>query len=81
MKYRKFQTTIQPSGKHLVLQMGWVDSTRLDADMEWEKNRFNHLARTRDNYIRTVEVTDSNIVAVDESGRVRIVHWVDESGS
>lgn len=88
MNYKKTQTTIKPDGRSLrPLELGWVASTRLDADMEDERQRFSRLALMAtqkdrpDRAIQTVEVTSQAVVVIYESGEVRIVHYIPEEKS
>jgi hypothetical protein len=84
LKTKKIQTTIKTSGKTSAMELGWVDSTRLGADFEEERQRFSRLAlmaeqRNRpDRTIQTVETAGNTIVVVYESGEVRIVNYIPE---
>lgn len=88
MKYKKIQTTIKPSGRPgRALELGWVDSTRLDADIEDERQRWARLALAAerqnrpDRSIQTVEIANQTVVVVYESGEVRIINYVPEEES
>lgn len=80
MKYRKFQTTIQPDGKVSTMPLGTVDATNFDADKAFERDRYSRVARSgAAGRINTIEVYDTNLITVYVNGRVTIIHWVPET--
>ena len=88
MNHKKIQTTIKPNGRiGRPLDLGWVDSTRLDSDIEYERQRSSRLALMAsqkdrpDRAIQTVEVASQTVVTVYESGEVRIINYVPEEES
>lgn len=74
--YKKIQTTVAVNGKAETMKLGFVDRTKLDDDMEAERERFTKLAKIGNGRIQAVEVTDATVVAVYKDGTVRIVHWI-----
>lgn len=88
MNHKKIQTTVKTNGETSSLELGWVDSTHLDRDIEEERERFAKVARAGSRAvvaqpaIQTVEVAHlaPTIVAVYENGIVRVVTYVPERG-
>jgi hypothetical protein len=77
--YQKHQITVHPSGRITTTELGFVDRTLQDGDMEEERRRFAVLAMKEPSDIIAVEVTDTTVVAVYRSGAVKIVHyWITE---
>lgn len=87
--YKKIQTRVkapgQPasaSGEPSVLELGWVDGTRLFDDIERERQRFSHEALSSGgraiSAVRTVEVMDQTVVVIYESGSVCVINYIPE---
>lgn len=79
MNYKKFQTTVRADGTVRVFQLGTIAADKVDADKEWERERLSKLARNGAARISMVEETDYNLVSIDLDGKVRIIHWVQQS--
>lgn len=87
MNYKKIQTTVKTNGDTSAMELGWVAPHALDKDIEGERRRFSSLALAAERHnrpdvtIETVEVAAQTVVAVYESGKVRIINYVPEEGS
>jgi hypothetical protein len=84
MKYKKVQTRVRTDGTVSTLALGWVWPEHLDRDMAEERDKFSRLAlaaqqrgRT-DRNIQAVETAGETLVAVYESGEVKIINYIEE---
>jgi hypothetical protein len=84
MRYKKIQTRLRTDGTTSVLPLGWVYPENLDRDMAEEKDHFSRLAlaaqrhgRT-DRNIQSVETAGTTVVAVYESGEVKVLNYIKE---
>lgn len=77
--FKKFVTTLWPSGRSSVDQRGTVPMK--DIDLQSELRRVSQIAVSEPNArIQSVEETDNTIVVIYKNGQVKVFHWVlDES--
>ncbi|HEX9085913.1 MAG TPA: hypothetical protein VF867_00115 [Arthrobacter sp.] len=89
MNYKKIQTRVRASGtpasasgEPSVLELGWVDGTHLDEDIQRERERFATVGRTAKLWpsageaaIQAVEVAHLSVVAIYEDGSVCVLTY------
>jgi hypothetical protein len=79
--YKKFVTTVLPSGRTAVDSRENVADADLDRDKAYELHRIGNIARSdRGTRILTVEDTATTLVVIYHHGAVKIYHWVPEVG-
>lgn len=75
MQYRKIETTVHYNGTVGKVELGTVSVDRFDADKQWERERASNIAKSTGG-IETIEETDTNIVTIYTSGRVKILAYI-----
>lgn len=72
MRYRKNEFYIRKDGTCSKKDLGTIDSTRIDSDMAWERNRRSRIARAT-GQVNSIEVLPNCIVTTYATGHVFVV--------